>query len=132
MSNPQSRFEASIDWINPITHKKEIGYLTKNRNRYFFESHNDVNSVQCPAEIEDTHRQIFQSGMRKRWILVALPPLPLPRFRFCFLQNVVILLVAIPPTYLEAADQTNRFRFRFQNTVEDFFFAKSYSLSWKI
>ena len=37
------------------------------------------------------------------------------RFRFRFHQNVVILLVAIPPTYLEAADKTNRFRFRFLN-----------------
>ena len=50
-----------------------------------------------------------------KWsILGPLPPLPLPRFRFH--QNVVILLVAIPPTYLEAADKNNRFRFRFQNT----------------
>ena len=35
--------------------------------------------------------------------------------RFRFRQNVVVLLVAIPPTYLEAADVANRFRFRFQN-----------------
>ena len=51
----------------------------------------------------------------KRSILGPLPPLPLLRFRFRFHQNVVILLVAIPPTYLEAADKNNRFRFRFQN-----------------
>ena len=51
----------------------------------------------------------------KRSILGPLPPLPLPRFRFRFHQNVVISLVAIPPTYLEATDKTNRFRFRFQN-----------------
>ena len=55
-----------------------------------------------------------------KWsILVPLPPLPLPRFRFRFYQNVVILLVAIPPTYLGAADKTNGFRFRFQNPVAD-------------
>ena len=41
----------------------------------------------------------------------------LPRFRFRFHENVVIFLVAIPPTYLEAADSANRFRFRFQNPV---------------
>ena len=34
----------------------------------------------------------------------------LPRFRFH--QNVVILLVAFPPTYLEATDKTNRFRYQ--------------------
>ena len=57
--------------------------------------------------------------MSKRSILGPLPPLPLPRFRFRFHQNVVILLVAIPPTYLEAADKSNRFRFRFQNTADE-------------
>ena len=46
----------------------------------------------------------------KRSILGLLPPLPHLRFRF----HVVILLVATPPTYLEAADKNNRFRF--QNT----------------
>ena len=50
------------------------------------------------------------SRVRKRVML------PLPRFCFRFHQNIVILLVAIPPTYLEAADKNNRFRFRFQNT----------------
>ena len=35
--------------------------------------------------------------------------------RFHFRQNVVILLLAIPSTYLEAAATANRFRFRFQN-----------------
>ena len=40
---------------------------------------------------------------------------PLPHFRFRFCQNAVILLLAIPPTYLEAAAVANRFRFRFQN-----------------
>ena len=57
--------------------------------------------------------------MRKRWILVPLPPHPLPRlrfrFRFRFHKNVVILLVAIPPTNVEAADSADRFRFRFSN-----------------
>ena len=51
----------------------------------------------------------------KRLILGPLPPLPIPRFRFRFHQNVVILLVAIPPTYFEAADKNNHFRFSFQN-----------------
>ena len=37
------------------------------------------------------------------------------RFRFRFHQDVVILLVIIPPTYLKAAATANRFRFRFQN-----------------
>ena len=32
-----------------------------------------------------------------------------------FHKNVVVLLVAIPPTYFEAAVTANRFRFRFQN-----------------
>ena len=53
----------------------------------------------------------------KRSILRPLPPLPLPRFLFRFHQNEIILLVAIPPTYLEAAGTANRFRFRFQNTA---------------
>ena len=51
------------------------------------------------------------------WKRSVLESLPLPRFRFRFHQNVLILLVAIPPTYLEAADKTNRLRFRFQNPV---------------
>ena len=42
----------------------------------------------------------------------SAPPLPLPRFRFR--QSVIILLVAIPPSYLEAPVSSNRFRFRFQ------------------
>ena len=48
--------------------------------------------------------------MWKRWILVPLPALPLPHFRFH--KNVVILLVAIPPTNVEVADSAYRFRFR--------------------
>ena len=47
------------------------------------------------------------------WKRSILGPLPLPRFRFR--QDVVILLVAIPPTYLEAVDIANHLRFRFQN-----------------
>ena len=35
---------------------------------------------------------------------------PLPRFRFRFHQNLGILQVAIPPTYLEAADLAIRFQ----------------------
>ena len=49
----------------------------------------------------------------KQSILGPLPPPPLPRFRFR--QSVVISLLAIPPTNLEAADTANSFRFRFQN-----------------
>jgi len=44
------------------------------------------------------------------WKRSILGPLPLPHFHFRFHQNIVILLVVIPPTYLEAADKTNRFR----------------------
>ena len=51
----------------------------------------------------------------KRSIIRPLP-LPLPHFRFH--HNVVILLVAIPTTYLEAADLANRFHLRFQNPGE--------------
>ena len=47
------------------------------------------------------------------WKWSILVPLLLPCF--CFRQNGVILLVAIPPTYLEAADKNNQFRFHFQN-----------------
>ena len=32
------------------------------------------------------------------------------RFRFRFRQNVVILLVTVPPTFLDAAPTVNRFR----------------------
>ena len=49
------------------------------------------------------------------WKRSILGPLPLPRFRFH--QNIVNLLVAIPPTYLEATGKNNRFPFRFQNTA---------------
>ena len=49
-------------------------------------------------------------GFWKQSILGPLPPLPIPRF--LFRQNVVVLLVAIPTTYLEAADKTNRCRFQ--------------------
>ena len=45
-------------------------------------------------------------GMRKRWTCV---PLPFPPIRFH--KNVVILLVANPPTIAEAADSADRFRF---------------------
>ena len=38
-------------------------------------------------------------------------PLPLPRFHFRFLKNIVILLVANPPMNKEAADIRDRFRF---------------------
>jgi len=48
------------------------------------------------------------AGFWKRSILVPL--LPFPRFRFR--QNVVISLVAIPPTHLEAVDKNNRFRYQ--------------------
>ena len=48
-----------------------------------------------------------------KWtILGPLPPLPLPRFHSRFHKNVITLLVAIPPTYLEAVDKNNRFRFQ--------------------
>ena len=57
---------------------------------------------------------LYHPGKQKRWILVKLPPLPHPRFRFH--QNVVILLVAIPPTYLEAAASAIRFRFQNPNS----------------
>ena len=54
--------------------------------------------------------------MWKQWILVPLPPFPRFRicihfcshFRFCFHQNVVILLVAIPPTNVEVAPSTRQ------------------------
>ena len=49
------------------------------------------------------------------WKRSIIGLLRLPRFGFRFHQNAVILLVAIPPTNLEAADTANRFRFRFQN-----------------
>ena len=48
------------------------------------------------------------TGFWKRSILG-----PLPRFRLH--QNVVILLIDISSTYLEAAAKTDRFRFRLQN-----------------
>jgi len=43
---------------------------------------------------------------------IILEPLPLPRFRFRSHENVVLSLVAIPPTNVEAADPADRFRFR--------------------
>ena len=44
-------------------------------------------------------------------------PLPLPYFRFRFHQNVVVTLVAIPPTNADAADPADRFHFRFRFRV---------------
>ena len=55
---------------------------------------------------------VSEAGLRKRRISVPLPPFLLPRFRIHFHQNVVISLVAIPPTYAEAAEPADRFRFR--------------------
>ena len=52
----------------------------------------------------DEYGLTVKSGM-----LVPLPPLP--RFCFRFHQNVVILLVANPPTNAEAAVPRDRFRF---------------------
>ena len=49
-----------------------------------------------------------------------------PRFRFH--QNVVIFLVAIPPTNVEAADPTDRFRFRFHIPANDMRVAKAKEL----
>ena len=54
---------------------------------------------------------LLQPRIWKWWILVLLVPLPPPLH---FHQNVVILLVAIPPTNAEAADPAYRFRFHFR------------------
>ena len=56
----------------------------------------------------------LKPGMRKQWNLV---PLPLPRLRFRFHKNIVISLVAIPPTIAEAADLADLIRFRFRIPV---------------
>ena len=60
---------------------------------------------------------LWEAGKWKRWILMPLPPLPLQRSLFHFHKNVVISLVANPPTNAEAAGQADRFRFRFRIPV---------------
>ena len=47
-----------------------------------------------------------------------LVPLPLPSSRFTSIKNVVILLVAIPPTSAEAPDSADRFRFPVSNPYQ--------------
>ena len=66
-------------------------------------------------------RQVLEVWKPVFWKRSILGPFPLLRFRFRFHQNVVILLVAIPPTHLEAAEKNNRFRFRFQNPAYQFY-----------
>ena len=62
--------------------------------------------------------QRYLSAVFLKWsIFGPLPLHPRIRFRFYLHQNVVILLIAIPPINLEAADTANQFRLRFQNHI---------------
>ena len=76
--------------------------------------------------IEELARELSGAGMRKRWVLVPLPPLALPHFHFRFHKNVAISLVAIPPTNVEAVGLAFRFRFCFCIPGQEKIFVESW------